>query len=106
MVEVLGFVVGDLLAIHRESLGEIAIAIKETHSGHVDAAVAGFFNIVTGKNSQTARVNLQSVTQSILHTEIGHRGELVAHGLVHIFLEMLINGVDFCYQLGVFAKLF
>ena len=43
LVEILGFIVGQLLTIHRESLGKIAVTIKETHGNHVDIAVAGFF---------------------------------------------------------------
>ena len=38
-VEILGIVVGNLLAVHRERLGEITIAIQETNGTHVDIAV-------------------------------------------------------------------
>ena len=38
-VEILSFVVGNLLTIHREGLSEIAITIEETNSAHVNVGV-------------------------------------------------------------------
>ena len=38
-VEILCFVVGNLLTIHREGLSEIAITIEETNSAHVNVGV-------------------------------------------------------------------
>ena len=105
VIEILRLVIGYLLSIHREGLGEIAIAIKETNSGHIDAAVTCLLDIVTGEDTQATRVYLESVAQSILHAEIGHRGDILAHGLAHIFLEVIIDSVDFCHKLFVFAKL-
>ncbi len=53
LIEVLGLIVGNLLAVYRKSLGEIAIAVKETYSCHIDTAVRSFFDIVTGQNTKT-----------------------------------------------------
>ena len=54
LVEVLGFVVGQLLAVHGEGLGEISIPIEETDGNHVDIAVTGLFEVVSGQYTQTA----------------------------------------------------
>ena len=50
--KVLRLVVGNLLPVHRECLGEVAIAIEESDGSHVDAAVAGFLDVVTGQDTQ------------------------------------------------------
>ena len=56
-VEVLRLVVGNLLAVHREALGEVSKTIHETYGTHVDIRVGGLFHIVAGKHAQTARID-------------------------------------------------
>ena len=53
LAKVLSFVVGYLLAVHRQALSEIAIAIEETHGHHIYIAVGCFLQIVTSKHAQT-----------------------------------------------------
>ena len=94
LVEVLCLVIGNLLTVHREGLGEVAVAVKETHSGHVHAAVAGLLDIVTGQDAQATRINLDGVAQAVFHAEVGNRRDVLAQGLLHVFLIKLIGAVD------------
>ncbi len=70
LVEVLGLVVGYLLAVDRECLGEIAVAVEEAYCGHVHAAVGGFFYIVAGKHAEAAGIYLEAVAKTVFHREI------------------------------------
>ena len=101
LVEILRLVVGNLLAIHCEGLGEIAVTVKETHCGHVDATVAGLLDVVTGKDAEASRVNLQGVAQTVLHAEVSHRGKVLAQGLLHVLLVEFIGAVDACHHSGI-----
>ena len=101
LVEVLGLVVGDLLSVDTECLGEVAEAVEETYGGHVHAAVGSFFYVVAGKNAKTAGIYFQTVAQSVFHGEIGYRRNVLAHGLGHIFLEVGIHTVDFSHEIAV-----
>ena len=94
LVEVLGLVVGNLLSIHRQGLGKVTIAIQEPHGGHVDTAVAGLLDIVTGKDTQATRIYLEGVAQAVLHAEVGNRREVGAQRLLHVFLIELVGAVD------------
>ncbi len=70
LVEVLGLVVCYLLAIDRQSLGEISVTVKEADGCHVNATVGSFLYIIAGKNTKTAGIDLQTVAQTIFHREI------------------------------------
>ena len=106
LIEVLSLVVGNLLAVHRQCLGKVAIAVKEANSSHVDVAVAGLFQIVTGQNTETARIDFQYMAQTILHAEVGDGGYVFAFFDVDIFFEMLIHRVDVVHELFVFRNFF
>ena len=67
LIEVLGFVVGNLLTVNRQGLGEISVTVKETYGSHVDTAVRCFLDIVAGEYTKTAGVNFQCVAQTIFH---------------------------------------
>ena len=54
LVEVLGFIVGDLLSVNREGLGKITVAVEETYGRHINTAVRCFLDIVAGKYSKAA----------------------------------------------------
>ena len=54
LAEVLCLVIGNLLAVHRQCLSEIAITIEETYRAQVDIAVRSFLQIVAGQYTQTA----------------------------------------------------
>ena len=101
LVEVLGLVVGNLLAVYTEGLGKVAETIEETDGGHVDAAVGSLLDVVTGEDAETARVNLETVAEAVLHREVGYRGDIGAHGHGHVLLELVINRIDTCEQVGV-----
>ena len=70
LIEVLGLIVGYLLAIQRESLGEVSMTIKETYGRHVDTTVRSLLDVVTGENSETTGIYFKTIAKSIFHTEI------------------------------------
>ncbi len=67
LVEVLRLVVGDLLSVDAERLGEVAVAVEEADGGHVNAAVGCFLDVVAGKDAETAGIDLQTVAEAIFH---------------------------------------
>ena len=94
LIEVLGLVVGNLLAVDAERLCEVAVPVEETDGGHVHAAVRCFLDIVAGKNTESAGVDLEAVAQAVFHREVGYRGDIAAHGLLHILAEIGIDVID------------
>ena len=94
LVEVLRLVVSDLLSIHGECLGEITVTVEETDGCHIHPAVGGFFDVVAGKHSKAARINLKGVAKTIFHREVGHGGDVLTHGSLHIFFKMGVDGFD------------
>ena len=70
-VEVLRLIVGDLLAIHGQRLGEIAIAIEKADGRQIHAAVASLLQVVAGQHTEATGVNLEHVRQAVFHAEIG-----------------------------------
>ena len=101
LVEVLRLVVGDLLAVDRERLREVAVFVEEAHGGHVDAAVGGLLDVVAGEHAETARVYLETVAETVLHREVGHRGDLVVHRSLHVLLEIGIGLLHLIHQVLV-----
>ena len=101
LVEVLRFVVGDLLTVHAQGLGKIAEAVKETYGSHVHTAVGCFLDIVAGKYAETAGINLQAVAQAIFHRKIGNRRNILSHGFGHIFLKIGIYLVELSHEVIV-----
>ena len=71
-VEVLCLVFGNLLAFHRETLSEIAIAVEEANTAEVYVRVGSLLQVVAGEHTQTAAVDLQHLVQTVLHGEVGH----------------------------------
>ena len=53
LTEVLSFVVGNLLTIHRESLCKVTVTIQKTDCAKVYIAIRSLFQVVAGKNAQT-----------------------------------------------------
>ena len=100
-VEILCFVVGNLLAIHRKRLGEVTIAIEEADSAHIYVGVGSLLEVVAGEHAETARVNLEDVVETILHAEVGHRRTLVVGLLVHVLAEGSIDLVHLGDELGI-----
>ena len=90
-VEILCLVVSYLLSLDIERLLEISITIEETHSAEIYVAVGSLLQIIARKHSQTTRVYLQHLGESILHTEISH-GRTIRIGLhVHVGAEILVD---------------
>ena len=85
--KVLCLVVGNLLAIHCEALCEVAVAIEETNGTHIDIGVGCFLDVVAGKHTQTAAVDLQGRVDAVLHAEVGYRGTCVVGLHIHILTE-------------------
>ena len=59
--EVLGFVVGNLLTVHRQALGEIAVTVQKPDGCQINVAVTGFFQVVACQHAQSARIDFQYV---------------------------------------------
>ena len=105
VIEVLCLVVGNLLTFRREGLGEVTIAIEETDSGHIYVAVRGFFEVVTCKDSETARIDFQHRGQTILHRVVSDRRLLGVWLHVHICAKILVNAVKFLHEISIIAEL-
>ena len=101
LVEVLGLVVGNLLSVDRKGLGEVSVAVEESYGSHVDTAVGSFLDIVAGEHAEAAGVDFQSVAQAVLHREITYRRHILAHGHLHVGLEVGIYFVNTCKKLFV-----
>ena len=103
--EVLRLVVGNLLAVHRQALGEVTETIEETYGAHVHIGVGCLLDIVTGKHTQTAAVNFQGRVNTVLHAEVSH-GRTGAVGLYrYILTEGVVNLVDALHQGLIFQNL-
>ena len=100
-VEILRFVVGNLLAVHRERLGEVTIAIEETNGAHVYVGVGSLLEVVASEHAETARVNLEDVVETVLHAEVGHRRTLVVGLFVHVLAEGGVHFVHLGDEFGV-----
>ena len=105
-VELLCLVVGNLLSVDGQALGEIAKPVEKSHSAHVDIAVGCFFEVVAGKHSQTAGVDLEHLVQAVFHTEIGHRGASRIRLLSHVALEEFVDVLHVLHNLLVVHDLF
>ena len=90
-VEVLRFVVGNLLSVHRKRLGEVAVTVEETDGTHVHVGVGGFLDIVAGEHAETTGVNLHVVVHAVFHAEVGHRGTFGIGLFVHVGTESLVD---------------
>ena len=98
-------VVGNLLTFGRERLGEVTIAIEETDSGHIYVAVRGFLEVVAGEDTETARIDFQYGSQTILHRVVSDRRLLSVRLHIHICAELLVNTVEFLHELSIIAEL-
>ena len=103
--EVLRLVVGDLLAFRRKRLREIAVAIEETDGGHIYVAVRRLLDIIARENTQTARINLQHMAQTVFHREISDTRFFLVLRSVHISAELGIHIVQLLHEFGVFRQL-
>ena len=104
LVEVLCLVVGNLLAVHRESLCEVAIAIEETYATHIYVGVAGFFEVVASEDAETATIDFQNMEEAELHAEVSYAGALLVGLHVHIVAEQLIDFVHTSHKFLVFCQ--
>ena len=93
LTEVLSFVVGNLLTIHRESLCEVAIAIQETDCTKVNIAIGSLFQVVAGKDTQTTGIYLKYLVQTIFHAEISNRRTFLVRFHIHVCSELRIHVV-------------
>ena len=91
--EVLSLVVGNLLTIHGEGLGEVAITIEETYGTHIHVGVRSLLDVVSGQNTETTGVDLEHLVQTVLHAEVSHTGTLLVGLHVHVGTELLIDAV-------------
>ena len=105
VAEVLRLIVGNLLSFRTESLCEIAVTIEETDSGHVNVAVGSLFDVVTGEDTQTTRVDLEHMRQTVLHREISDRRFFLVLRCVHVFAELSIYLVQLLHELSILGQL-
>ena len=80
-----------LLAIRRNLLLEVAIAVEKSHAEHVHVAVAGLLEVVAGQHAETAGEDLQLVADTELHAEIGDAVFFTTARGVHIFRKTVVN---------------
>ena len=92
--EVLRFVVGNLLPVHRKGLREITVTIQETHGSHIYPAVAGFFQIIAGQHPESAGVDFQHVRQAVFHAEISDARPVFVKRNVQVIFVRLISTAD------------
>ena len=105
--EVLSLVVGNLLSVHGERLREVSEAIEETYGHHIHIGVRSLLHVVTSQDSQTSRVNLKSLVQTIFHAKVSHAGTILAGLYVHIRAELLVglvHALEDILVLGEFGK--
>ena len=88
LAEVLGFVVGNLLAVHSQCLSKITVTIQETDSAQVYITVRSLFQIVAGKYTQTTGIYLKYMIQTVLHAEICNRRTIAIRFHIHIIAEL------------------
>ena len=97
-VEVLSLVLGNLLSVHAQSLGEVTETIEETNGTHVNVAVRSLLHIVTGKHTETTRINLQCRMDTILHAEVCYRRTRSVGLNIHVLTERLVNTLNALHQ--------
>ena len=95
-----------MLTFRTQSLGEITVAIEETDSGHIYVAIRCLFDIVARQDTQTTRVDLQHVGQTILHREICDSRFFLVFRRVHVSAELIVNLVQFLHELRILAQLY
>ena len=88
LAKVLCLVIGNLLAVHRQCLCKVTVAVQETDCTQVGVAIGSFFQVVTGKYTQTAGIYLKYMAQTILHTEISHGRALAVRLHIHVCAEL------------------
>ena len=71
--EILGFIVGYLLAVHGKALVEITVTIQETDSTHVNVRVGSLLDVIACQYTQAARIYLQYVRKTVFHAEVCNR---------------------------------
>ena len=91
LAEVLRFVVGNLLPIHRQRLSKVTVTIQETYRTKIYIAVRSFFQVVTGQYTQTTGIYFQDAAQTIFHAEISYRRTVFIRLHIHVISEFCIN---------------
>ena len=91
--KILRFIVGNLVAVGRQALGEVTVTVQQADRRHVDFHIGGFLQVVAGQDTQTAGIDLQRRVDTVLHAEVGHAGTLAGSLFIHIGLELLVHGV-------------
>ena len=104
LTKVLSLILSHLLTIHRQRLSEIAEAIQETNSHHVNIRVRSLLHVVTGQDAKTTRINLQHVAQTILHAQVSHRWTSLVRLNIHIFTEFLIKLIHALHNVRVLSQ--
>ena len=96
--EVLGIISCHLVALCGEDLSEISVTVEEADCDEVDIHVAGFLEVVAGKDAETAGIDFQGSVESVLHAEIGDLrvGPLLLES--HIGVELIHDCFILCEE--------
>ena len=102
--EVLRLVLGHLVALRREALGEVAETVQETDRHQVDVHVGSLLQVVAGQDAQAAGVDHQGSVQAIFHAEVsdGRFRPLLLFG--HVGVELLHHPVEAGEEFGILGK--
>ena len=104
--EVLRLVIGDLLTLRRQRLGEITVAVEESYCRHIYVAIRCLFDIVARQNSKTAGINFQNMGQTVFHREIGDGRFLLVLLSIHVSAELCIYIVQLLHEFLVLRQLY
>ena len=102
--EVLCVIFSHLVTLCGKHLCEIAVTVKQTHSHKVNVHVTCLFQVVTGKNTETARIDAERRIQTVFHTEISD-GRVFSLGLkCHIIIEFLHDALVLAHECRILAE--
>ena len=91
--EILGVVLGHLLSLAGQNLGEITVPVKEAYGDEIDVHVAGLLKVISSEDSETSGIDLKGSVQTIFHAEItdGRIGTLGLQG--HVLTKLIHHGL-------------
>ena len=91
VLKVLCLILSHLLSVSGDLLIKVAVAIEEADTHHIGAEVTRLLDVVACQDPETTGVDLEDIGDPILHAEVGDRGEVVPHRLIHIGPEAVID---------------
>ena len=102
--EVLCRILRHLVALGRDTLGEIAVLVQQAYSNQVDIHVAGLLEIISGEYSEATRIDSERGVESVLHAKICDGRFRPLRLLLHIGVELPHDIVQTSYELLVLRE--